>query len=50
MLDEMRQDGKYDKVVMCYVEGNDVSRKLFEQFGFREIEVDGDGIIMELKL
>lgn len=48
VLDEMKRDGKYNKVTMCYVEGNDASRKLFEQFGFREIEKDYDEIIMEM--
>ena len=50
ILDELKKDGKYDKVVMCYVEGNDVSRKLFESFGFIETEKDYDEIIMEKTL
>lgn len=29
VLDAMREDGKYQKVSMCYVEGNDASKKLF---------------------
>ena len=46
----MKQDGKYSKVVLCYVEGNDVARKLYENFGFVEIDRDEDEIIMELIL
>ena len=50
VLDAMRQDGKYSKVVLCYIEGNDAARKLYENFGFVEIGRDEDEIIMELIL
>lgn len=50
VLDAMREDGKYHKVSMCYVEGNDVSRKLFEQFGFVEVSRSWDEIFMERML
>ena len=50
VLDAMRQDGKYSKVVLCYIEGNDVARKLYESFGFVETDHDDDEIIMELNL
>lgn len=50
VLDAMRQDGKYGKVVLCYIESNDVAKKLYESFGFVEIDRDEDEIIMELKL
>ena len=50
VLDIMKQDRKYSKVVLCYVEGNDAARKLYENFGFVEIDRDEDEIIMELIL
>lgn len=50
VLDAMREEGKYEKVSMCYVEGNDVSRKLFEQFGFVEVSHPWDEIFMERTL
>ena len=50
VLDAMREDGKYQKVSMCYVEGNDASRKLFEQFGFVEVSHPWDEIFMERML
>ena len=50
VLDIMKQDGKYSKVVLCYVEGNDAARKLYENFDFVEIGRDEDEIIMELIL
>lgn len=50
VLDAMKQDGKYNKVDLCYIEGNDAARKLYEQFGFSEIDRDGNEIIMELIL
>ena len=50
VLDIMKQDGKYSKVVLCYIEGNDAAKKLYENFGFVEIDRDEDEIIMELIL
>ncbi len=50
VLDIMKHDGKYRKVVLCYIEGNDAARKLYEQFGFTEIDRYEDEITMELKL
>lgn len=51
ILQVMKEDGKYDKVVLCYIEGDDTARKLYEKLGFRHTgEVDGDEIIMELVL
>lgn len=50
VLDAMEQDGKYSKVVLCYIEGNEDAKKLYEQFGFVETDRDGNEIIMELCL
>ena len=50
VLDTMRQDGKYSKVVLCYIKGNDAAKKLYESFEFVEIDRDEDEIIMELIL
>lgn len=50
VLDALKQDGKYNKVDLCYIEGNDAAMKLYEQFGFVEIDRDEDEIILELKL
>lgn len=50
VLDTMRQDSKFSKVVLCYIEGNEVSRRLYESFGFVERGRDEDEIIMELEL
>ncbi len=51
ILQVMKEDGKYDKVVLCYIEGDDTARKLYEKLGFRHTgEADGDEIIMELVL
>lgn len=47
VLNLMRQDGKYQKVVLCYIEGNDAAKHLYEKVGFRETDRDGDEIIME---
>ena len=50
VLDAMKEEGKYSKVSMCYVEGNEASRKLFEQFGFIEVSHPWDEIFMERML
>ena len=50
ILNAMKQDGKYSKVDLCYIEGNDAAKKLYESFGFAEIDRDEDEIIMELDL
>ena len=50
VLEAMKQDGKYSKVDLCYIEGNDAAKKLYESFGFAEIDRDEDEIIMELQL
>lgn len=50
ILDEMKKDGKYSKVDLCYIEGNEAARHLYESFGFAVTEQDGDEIIMELYL
>ena len=51
IIQMMKGDGKYDKVVLCYIEGDDAARKLYEKLGFKHTgEADGDEIIMELRL
>ena len=49
VLDAMRQDGRYSKVVLCYLEGNEIAKQLYTQLGFVEIDRDEDEIIMELQ-
>ncbi len=49
VLDELKVDGKYDKIVLCYIAGNDAAKKLYEGFGFVEYERFDDEICMELK-
>ena len=47
----LREDGKYDRVLLCYIEGDEAARSLYEKLGFRHTgEVDEDEIMMELKL
>ena len=48
-LDEMRADGRYQKVCLCYVEGDEPARMLYEKLGFRHTgEADGDEVVMAL--
>ncbi len=49
-LDEMRADGKYSKVCLCYVEGDEPARQIYETLGFVPTGVvEGNEIIMELE-
>lgn len=48
VLEILKNDGKYSKVDTCYIEGNEAARKLYESFGFTEIDRDGDEIILRL--
>lgn len=51
IIQMMKDDGKYDKVVLCYIDGDEAARKLYEKLGFKHTgEADGNEIIMELKL
>ena len=50
VLDAMKQDGKYSKAILCYIEGNNAAKDLYESFGFVEIDRDEDEIILELTL
>lgn len=46
---EMKEDGTYHKICLCYIEGNDTARRMYEKLGFRETgEREEDEIIMEL--
>lgn len=50
LLNMMRHDGRYGKVVLCYIEGNETAKSLYRSLGFVETERDGDEIGMELVL
>lgn len=50
VLDAMRKDGTYRKVVLCYIEGNEAAKRLYEGFGFAETDRKEDEIGMELLL
>lgn len=49
ILNLMKTEKKYNKVVLCYIEGNETARKLYEKLGFELTgERDGDEILMQL--
>ena len=51
ILEKMKADGKYDRVVLCYIEGNEAARKLYEKLGFHHAgQADEDEIVMEKRL
>lgn len=51
ILERMKADGRYDKVVLCYIDGNEAAKSMYEKMGFRLTgERDGDEIVMEKML
>ena len=51
ILENMRQDGKYKKVVLCYIDKNIAAKRLYSELGFVETgDVDEDEVVMSLKL
>ena len=34
ILDKMKSDSNYDKVILCYIEGNEAARNMYEKLGF----------------
>ena len=51
ILQRMAADGAFDRVVLCYIDGNDAARRLYEKLGFHPTgESDGDEIVMEKRL
>ena len=52
VLDEMRKEGKYHRVVLWYMEGNCAAKTLFEHIGFFETGSlqDEIGMAMDLSL
>ena len=51
ILDKMKSDSKYDKVILCYIDGNEAARNMYEKLGFKLTgDRDEDEIIMEKAL
>ena len=51
ILEKLRQDGKYDRVCLCYIDGDDPAKRLYEKLGFRHTgEAWEDEITMEMAL
>ena len=51
ILEMMKADGKYDRVVLCYIDGDDAAKKLYEKLGFHHTgQVDEGEIVMEKQL
>ena len=51
VLQRMKEDGRFDRVVLCYVEGDTAAKKLYEKLGFNPTgEVEEDEVVMALKL
>lgn len=51
VLQRMKEDGRFERVVLCYVEGDTAAKKLYEKLGFTPTgEVEEDEVVMALKL
>lgn len=50
-IEIMRREGKYPKIILCYIDGDEIAKKLYGSLGFHHTgEVDEDELIMALKL
>ena len=48
ILRMMKEDGKYDKVVLCFIDGNDAAKNMYEKLGFYLTDGgEGNEIAME---
>ncbi len=56
VLDKLREDGKYDSVYLCYIQGNEGARRLYESLGFVHVkefdkkECDKEENVMKIQL
>lgn len=51
IIDMMINDGRFDRVILCYIEGNEAARNMYEKLGFHLTGgSDEDEIIMEKML
>lgn len=51
IIDRMKEERRFEKIVLCYVEGNEGARVLFESLGFKHTgDVDEDEITMALMI
>lgn len=51
IIQKMKDDGVFDKVVLCYVEGDETAKRLYLKLGFSHTgEVDEDEVVMEKML
>lgn len=47
----IKDENKYDSIILCYIEGDEVARNLYLKVGFKHTgEVDEDEVIMEYRL
>lgn len=47
----IEKEGKYDSIILCYIEGDEAARNLYLGMGFYHTgEADGNEVIMEYKL
>ena len=48
IIEIMKSDGKYDRVILCYIDGNEAAKNMYEKLGFYLTgDCDGDEIMME---
>ena len=51
ILQEMQKDGVHRKVVLCYVEGDEAAKQLYQKLGFRHTgDAEDQEIVMEKDL
>lgn len=48
VLERMERDGRFDKVYLCCIDGNEAAKRMYEKLGFcLNGDRDGDEVVME---
>ncbi|MCD7737879.1 MAG: GNAT family N-acetyltransferase [Lachnospiraceae bacterium] len=51
IIARMKAEHRYEKILLCYIEGNEAALSLYKKLGFTHTgEKDGDEIVMELAI
>ncbi|BBF42327.1 spermine/spermidine acetyltransferase, putative [Lachnospiraceae bacterium KM106-2] len=48
IIEQMKKDGRYHKILLCYLDGNEDALKLYQKFGFTQTGRIDNEIDMEL--
>lgn len=51
VIERIKNEGKYSKIILCYIDGDEIAKKLYSDLGFHHTgEVDENEILMCINL